>query len=72
MVLHSFFLSSQTDMRIHILIAKENFPGGIHMNRTAAAYVSGGPLRPQIRGLVRSHDTLGGTIVTAQISSPPS
>ena len=71
MVLLSFFLSSQTDMRIHILKAKENFPGGIHMNRTAAAYVSGGPLRPQIRGMVWFHDTLGGTIVTAQISGLP-
>lgn len=39
--------------------------------RTAVAYVLGGPLRPQINGVVFFHDTLGGTIVTAQITGLP-
>lgn len=40
-------------------------------NRKAVAYVFGGPLRPQIAGMVFFHDVLGGTLVTAQISGLP-
>jgi Cu-Zn family superoxide dismutase len=40
-------------------------------NRTAVAYISGGPLRPQISGFVFFNDTLGGTIVTVQINGLP-
>ena len=38
---------------------------------TAAAYVSGGPLRPEITGMVFFQDTIGGTIVTAQLIGLP-
>jgi len=39
--------------------------------RTAVAYILGGPLRPQISGVVFFHDMPGGTLVTAQISGLP-
>ena len=38
---------------------------------TAVAYVMGGPLRPQISGVVFFHDTIGGTWVTTQITGLP-
>ena len=41
------------------------------MSRTAVAHVSGGPLRPQIRGYIYFQDTIGGTIVTAYITGLP-
>ena len=39
--------------------------------KKAVAYISGGPLCPGITGVVYFHDTIGGTIVTAQISGLP-
>ena len=40
-------------------------------NLTAVAYVMGGPLRPQISGVVFFRDTIGGTWVSAQIVGLP-
>ena len=48
-------------------ISKDN----VCKNKTAVAYVLGGPLRPQISGVVFFQDTLGGTLITAQISGLP-
>ncbi len=48
-----------------------NYISNSYMNRTAIAYISGGPLRPQIKGTVFFQDTIGGTIVTAEIYGLP-
>ncbi len=40
-------------------------------NQTAVAYVLGGPLRPQISGVVFFRATLGGTLISVQISGLP-
>ena len=38
-----------------------------YCNRQAVAHIMGGPLCPQITGVVFFNDAIGGTIVTAQI-----
>lgn len=48
-----------------------NFNSNGNMSRTAVAYILGGPLRPQVNGVVFFQDTIGGTIVTAQINGLP-
>jgi len=40
-------------------------------NLNAVAYVMGGPLRPQISGVVFFRDTIGGTWVSVQITGLP-
>lgn len=40
-------------------------------NQRAVAYLKGGPLRPEIRGLVHFEDALGGTWVRVQVSGLP-
>jgi Cu-Zn family superoxide dismutase len=48
-----------------------NSSSNYNKRAAAAAYMTGGPLRPQISGIVFFHDTLGGTLVTAQIAGLP-
>ncbi|MDD2502466.1 MAG: superoxide dismutase family protein [Clostridia bacterium] len=48
-----------------------NNHGYNNWNQTAAAYILGGPLRPQISGVVFFRATLGGTLISVQISGLP-